>query len=331
MAENEANLQPESGQRRSPSYPVLTIDDAIERARRVYEADRRAFATFENVASNMGYGATKKGGRTGRAVAALKQYGLLEEKGGQYRISDTAFRILELPEDAPERARLVSEAALRPPIVRKILSHYAGQLPSDATLRSHLVIDEGFNPDSARDFIRVVRRTVELVNPSEADYNAPDAGGPKGQSEPAGATPMQQQQPATNAGEQFVPSNRVRFFTEDGRPLAGRRSTEIAIPLSRGSEAKVTIVGDATQEAIEKLVQYLKLSKDTFPTKDEIDQRENRRAATWHNKDYDQPVTVTGELGKGHDGRNYLKIAESQVGVPADEVEFEDAQAKGVA
>ena len=74
----------------------------------------------------------------------------------------------------------------------------------------------------------------------------------------------------------------------------------------------------------------LELQEDTFPTNEEIAAKGNYRSAVWRNKDHDQPVTVTGELGPGPDGRNYLKIAESQVGVPEDEVEFAEAK-KGAA
>jgi hypothetical protein len=47
------------------------------------------------------------------------------------------------------------------------------------------------------------------------------------------------------------------------------------------------------------------------------------RKAIWKNKDHDQPVTVTGELGE-KDGKRFYSIEESSTGVPEDELEFED-------
>jgi len=181
--------------KRSPRYPIVGIDEALERARLIYNEDRRAFATFDAILEHMGYKAReKKGGRSARMVATLNQYGLLEKKGSQYRVSDTAFRIFELPEDNPERAQLIRQAALSPPIISKVLRHYKGELPSDTTLRSYLVLDEEFNRDSAGEFIKVLRRTIQVANPSEADYNALDAGKPEGESKPAGDARMQQTQ-----------------------------------------------------------------------------------------------------------------------------------------
>lgn len=317
---------PDAVRKRSPRYPIVGIDEALERARLIYNEDRRAFATFDAILEHMGYKAReKKGGRSARMVATLNQYGLLEKKGGQYRVSDTAFRIFELPEDNPERAQLIRQAALSPPIISKVLRHYKGELPSDTTLRSHLVLDEEFNRDSAGEFIRVLRRTIQVANPSEADYNALDAGKPEGEFKPAVETPMQQT-PAVTVPK--PPPSLVQFHNLDGTPAVPGKITELAFKLSRGSEARVTIIGDATQEAIGKLMQHLDLTKDTFPTVEEL---HKPRAATWKNKDHDQPVTVTGDLGQGPDGKHYLKIAESDMGVPEEDLVFEDAKAKGAA
>ena len=149
---------------------------------------------------------------------------------------------------------------------------------------------------------------------------------------PAGSPHVGPEQRSFGTGTELpVDPSKLRVFTSDGRPLAFRKSTELAFKLSRGSEARVTILGDASQEAIEKLCALLGLQKDAFPTAAEIAAEGNYRAAVWKNKDYDQPVTVTGQLGTGPDGRNYLKVAESNIGIPEEEIEFDDANAKGAA
>lgn len=176
MAEvkNGASVSPrnDSKRKRSPNYPVIAIDEAIDKVRAIYKEDRRAFAAFPAILEHMGYKVKeKKGGRSARVVSTLKQYGLLEVANGKYRVSDTAFKILELPEDSSERIELIRQAALTPPVVHKVLAHYKGEVPSDTTLRSHLIITEEFNPDSAGEFIRVLRRTISIVKPDAANYN----------------------------------------------------------------------------------------------------------------------------------------------------------------
>lgn len=44
--------------------------------------------------------------------------------------------------------------------------------------------------------------------------------------------------------------------------------------------------------------------------------------AIWRNKDSDTPVTVTGYLGEGPDGRTYVSVEGSQTGIPLDEITF---------
>ena len=103
--------------------------------------------------------------------------------------------------------------------------------------------------------------------------------------------------------------------------------TELAFKLSKESDARIIIYGDASQEAIKKLRALLELSEDAFPTKAEL---YPSRVATWRNKDHDQPVTIVGELGE-KDGRRFYAVKETTTGIPEDELEFDDAKVKGAA
>jgi hypothetical protein len=321
----------ERGRRhRSPSSPGIPIDDAIDRVRQIYEHDRRAFTTVEAILEHLGY-STRGGlsGTSGRVVSALRQYGLLDEQGGQFRVSDLAFRILHLPEGSDERADLVRQAALTPPIFRNLLTFYQGEIPSDAALRSRLVLHEGFNPDSVEQFIRVFRRTLSIANPSVEDYTAGEEPSETPESQ-AGGTPQMQRPTRSPTKEEL---NRIFASATAAQlhalgvpvPNAGK---ELRFNISRDSEAQVIFRGPVTQEAIDKLAKLLELQKDTFPTQAELASRP--RHAIWRNKDHDQPVTIIGELGE-KDGRRFYSAKETSTGIPEDELEFHDEQAKGAA
>lgn len=325
------NAQEKSSQKkrqRSPGYPSIPIDDAITRIGQVYQRDKRAFTTYGAILEHLGYNAKNRSGTSGRAVSALRQYSLLDEENDQFRVSDLAFRILHLASDSEERAELVKQAALKPPIFKKLLSYYKGELPSDAALRSHLVLREGFNPDSVEQFIRVLRRTIEIANPAPIDYSFGEESDDLERQQ--GEAPMQSgsQSQASSRGQaggvaygtpphQASPPQHQAHSSNQFTPAPGE--SVLVFKISRDSEARVLFTGQVTQEAIDKLSALLNLSKDAYPTKAELAQT---RVAIWHNKDHDQPVKVVGDVGTGPDGRHYVQVEGRDGGVPEDELEY---------
>src|SRR5437764_9872109 len=96
---------------RSPAYPMLSLERSLEKARAIYNADRRSFTSRGVILQHLGY-KDEKNGLGNRELAALKQYGLLEEKAGQFRISDAAYAILFLSDSSEEKRSKTMEAAL---------------------------------------------------------------------------------------------------------------------------------------------------------------------------------------------------------------------------
>jgi hypothetical protein len=224
MSQDEKTAVGEAKQRRSPISPIIPIDEAIEKARLIYAKDKRAFTDFKTLSEHIGYKVKYKGGTAGRMLSALKQYGLLDEKAGQFRISEMAWKILEMDESLEERTRLIKTAALRPPMIRKVLKIYDGELPSDSTLRNYLLFTEGFNTDSAANFIKVLRRTVELVKPYPADYNAGEES--ERAEQPKGAAPVSRQPPFTGQ-----PSAEKQNAFNQGRPGSHADENYELVPL----------------------------------------------------------------------------------------------------
>src|SRR5581483_10255182 len=108
-----------------------------------YKGEKRSATTAEVIASHMGY--SQANGPGGRAVSALRQYGLIEENSGKYRISDVGYTLAHFDRDSVEWKAAVVEAARRPGLFRELLEEYPDGLPSDATLRNDL-LRRGFNP-----------------------------------------------------------------------------------------------------------------------------------------------------------------------------------------
>ncbi|MBD0369497.1 MAG: hypothetical protein ICV60_01480 [Pyrinomonadaceae bacterium] len=316
---------------RSPNYPAISLAEAIPRIAQIYEQEFTHAADSETLARALGYSGTN--GASDAVISALKKYGLLENAGNrEYKLSEGAIDICLHQKGDAERVKAIREAAFTPPLFKELFEEYGDVLPSENNLRVKL-IKRGFNPKSVGDVIHAYRDTLDLVSQEAPEYNAAVAGKKEGEGKdttPAGATSMQQPPSTGQSGTGQQASGQIfghkTLFPQgaEGQPVDSRKTTELAFKLSRGSEARVTIYGDATQEAIAKLTALLELSQDTFPTQAELTQP---RAAIWRNKDHDQPVKVIGEAGE-HEGRRYMKIAESDTAVPEDELEYE---AKGAA
>lgn len=163
-----ATEQPAKRRRgRSPSYPGISIDEALQRAKSLYDQDGQSPGRAVTVLAHWGYG--PKSGRGLVVLAALSKYGLIDDQGvGEARrikVSALAKRILlDQREDSSERRRLIQEAALAPPIHREIWDECGGALPSDENLRHSLIFDRGFTESGASDFTQQFRQTVEFAD-----------------------------------------------------------------------------------------------------------------------------------------------------------------------
>lgn len=152
----------EKSRHRSPSFPFISLREAVERAKAFDRAERGNAARPSVAVTHWGYESVKSSGGP-RTIAALRAYGLLEKEGSKVRLSERALQILREDTPAPRRQALLREAALLPRVHQAILDEYRQGLPSDGNLTSDLVDQLGFNPKSVGDFIRNLKDTLALT------------------------------------------------------------------------------------------------------------------------------------------------------------------------
>lgn len=122
---------------RSPSYPALSLDEAIDSIAKLHKAVRTNVVPRETAAKDMGYS-----GLTGRSLtvlAALAQYGLVEKAGkGDIKVTRRAVEILH-PVEPGHRVEAIKEAANAPTLFRDIRERFPDGIPSANALRSYLI------------------------------------------------------------------------------------------------------------------------------------------------------------------------------------------------
>jgi len=155
---------------RSPSFPFIPLEKAVWRAGALLEAHKREPARLSSVAATWGY-APKSSGLQ-QTVAALKQYGLVEDTGsGEDRkvsITELARRILVDQRPGAKEAAL-KEAATLPRLMGEYIPRWVPDRPSDAHCISELELDRGFNGEGAKLFLRVFDDTVAFAHLSNSD------------------------------------------------------------------------------------------------------------------------------------------------------------------
>ncbi|MGH8563602.1 MAG: hypothetical protein ACREXW_05745 [Gammaproteobacteria bacterium] len=228
---------------RSPSYPGINLERAIDRARIIYEHERKHEVAVDIVCAHWGF--KPKTGPATVTLAALKAFGLLDAKHGEdtVKLSDLMLRIiLDTREDKTERRKTIQEAALKPPMHRDVWDKYRADLPSDSTLRYYLMKEKGFTEIGAQQFITQYRATVafahlgkDAVVSSEPEEEIPEQ-------KPAMTSPPSASHGSTSAS-----------------PMVGMR--EILIPIPGGAWPSLKATFPLSEQAWDEMLKILQAMK----------------------------------------------------------------------
>lgn len=147
--------------KKSPRAPTISLDDAIDKAGKIYDKDRCHTAPIDAVAQHIGYKNAGNGAALS-AIATLKYYGLLDRpKEGMASVSKEYEAYRFAPNEAIKQ-ELVTKWLKAPPIFAELLEKYTGTLPSDSTIKYDL-IQRGFSPATADTCLQVFRKSVDFA------------------------------------------------------------------------------------------------------------------------------------------------------------------------
>lgn len=241
---SEPEIEPRRKKRpRSPSYPGINLEAALDRTRTLYEQEGKNAAPFEAILEHWAYSA--KSGAGSVVLAALRKFGFLVYEGKAARLSDLALRILWDEEDSEDRRTALKEAALNPSIHAELWNQYEGSLPSDATLRLELR-RRSFAESAIPEFIAELRSTLAFAQLTPADrVSDKDDAGPS----------IASVGPVTTAA--YAPPLRKQG---PGAP------PPIQLPLLGGTVVTIQASGPVTEDAWEQMMVVLNALKPGFVT-----------------------------------------------------------------
>ncbi len=234
---------------RSPSYPGIDLEDAIQKAQVVWDNEKRHEAPEETILEHWKY--SPKSGPGLVAAAALKAFGLLEvnKASGYLKLTDLAVSILlDEREDGSNRSAAIRGAALNPPIHKAMWEQYRAELPSDSTLRYFLRMEKHFTDAGADLFIAQYKKTLEFARLGEHDSTS----GAREDEPPEEETPMTTPEP------QATERKESRVLLPQPTPGAVR---EVPIPIPGTSWPTIKASFPLSVEAWDQMLEVLKVMK----------------------------------------------------------------------
>lgn len=236
--------------KRSPGYPMISLEEAIQKAKILWNKDTNNPMPLKVVYEHLGYKTI--GGYGGRVLSALKQFGLIYEKQKDIILTDEAI-YLALHEPSDEiYIKTIKKLALNPTLYDKLFNECKGQLPSDQNLKVRLIKDYGFNADKVDGFLLDFKKTIDFANLKNSDTLTVET-------VPSLEKPMQ----GTNTSISTTPTTTTLAPT-----TAPPDEREIATyTIGRGLKARIIISGEqpTTIKSIKKLIKFLQENEEDLP------------------------------------------------------------------
>jgi len=156
---SDENIGDLSMAKQSPGYPHIPLNKALDRAKKIFEADRTNVVDRESAAKHLGY--TSVSGASDQMLAALGHYGLVSPAGkGQTRITSLGVDIFA-PEDETAKKKALYIAGKLPSVFKMIDSHFDTR-PSESTLKNWLIREE-FIDRAIQPVMKAYFRTLDFL------------------------------------------------------------------------------------------------------------------------------------------------------------------------
>lgn len=297
---------------RSPSYPVMSLERAIQAVRKIEGKYRQSPVERTDGAKLIGF--TSLSGPANQALAALAAYGLVERAGkGEMRVTPRTRAILH-PDNETEKRDALRAAAFEPQLYRDLRDRFTDiAVPPEDGVVSYLN-RQSFNASAIRPAAKAFLDTVSYLEEAGAnDSHGASGAGARGSQPPEGKPPLtfggakvgDLVQWESQGTLQFGTPQRVRFVTDDGEWIAVEGS-ETGIPMS---EVTVEERGVAERPSSPRFALPSTPKEDEAVALGEVEWMRNRLA-----RETNVRLLVKGNMGPREIG-NLIQILQAQKAV----------------
>jgi len=151
---------------RSPSYPSISLLEALQKAKLFHDAWGQADASLEKSLECWGYSSRSSTGH--RLAAAMTSFGLFDVIGSaadrRLKLSDAALDGLFCSDDIADRkSSAIRQSVLNPRVYRILWERWGYDLPDCDQLEQYLVSELGFNRKVVAKFVGDYFTSIELA------------------------------------------------------------------------------------------------------------------------------------------------------------------------
>lgn len=246
---------------RSPNFPSLTLGEAIDSIRLIYQREGRSKMPRLSAVKPLGY--TSINGRSLGVLGALRAYGLLEGRGDDVKVSDDAITILNAPQDSDERRSALARA-FESPNSFAILRAKGDASPD--TLRWHL-IKANFRDDAADKLLKVYLESRDLVNAAGAAYDL--SGDEAAHADAEDDKALQHSHDGSARKKKASPSD------EAGLAMSAHERVLQSGMLSKAASYRVIVSGPVGVSEIDRLLKKLEVDKEILADPDPEEANDN--------------------------------------------------------
>lgn len=243
---------------RSPSYPGITLEAAVARAKAFHKAEGKHEALVTTAVAHWKYGPKSSGGLV--TVSSLKAYGLMEDKGSgpDRKVYLTALGLSIVQDErivSPERDAAIKTAALSPQILADLWNRYGLDRPSDDTVAHYLRVEREYTATASTEIIKVYEAAISFA---KLDREPPGLVEPDNFDDELFEHEADAEPTAIRDHAQKKSSPALQELTL--RPAVSHDGEEIAnVRVSRSTTIRLIANGPYSRQSIEALVAQLKL------------------------------------------------------------------------